>query len=79
MSSEMSDRPDEMRLFLAPTAQMMPNSKLKWSVLALPSDNLVRGIVFHRTMCTRSRTPAHRGTSSCGRALIIPTGTPLKR
>jgi prolyl oligopeptidase len=39
---------NEMRLFLAPTAQMTPNSKLKWSVLSLPSDNLVRGIVFYR-------------------------------
>ncbi len=39
---------NEMRLFLAPTAQMTPNSKLKWSVLALPSDNLVRGIVFYK-------------------------------
>ena len=39
---------NEMRLFYAPTAQMTPNSKLKWSVLALPSDNLVRGIVFYK-------------------------------
>jgi prolyl oligopeptidase len=39
---------NEMRLFYAPTAQMTPNNKLKWSVLALPSDNLVRGIVFHK-------------------------------
>jgi len=38
---------NEMRLFIAPVAQMTPNSKVKWSVLALPSDNLVRGIVFH--------------------------------
>lgn len=39
---------NEMRLFVAPTAQILPNAKLKWSVLALPSDNLVRGIVFHK-------------------------------
>jgi prolyl oligopeptidase len=39
---------NEMRLFLAPTAEIKPNSKLKWSVLALPSDNLVRGIVFYK-------------------------------
>jgi len=39
---------NEMRLFIAPTAQIAPNSKLKWSVLALPSDNLVRGIVFNK-------------------------------
>ncbi len=39
---------NEMRLFVAPTAQIAPNSKLKWSVLALPSDNLVRGIVFNK-------------------------------
>jgi prolyl oligopeptidase len=39
---------NEMRLFVAPTAQMMSNNKLKWSVLSLPSDNLVRGIVFNK-------------------------------
>ena len=39
---------NEMRLFIAPTAQIAPNSKVKWSVLALPSDNLVRGIVFYK-------------------------------
>jgi prolyl oligopeptidase len=39
---------NEMRLFIAPTAQMTPNTKVKWSVLALPSDNLVRGIVFYK-------------------------------
>ena len=39
---------NEMRLFIAPTAQITPNSKVKWSVLALPSDNLVRGIVFYK-------------------------------
>jgi prolyl oligopeptidase len=39
---------NEMRLFIAPTAQLTPNSKVKWSVLALPSDNLVRGIVFYK-------------------------------
>ena len=38
----------EMRLFIAPTASMTPKGTLKWSVLALPSDNLVRGIVFHK-------------------------------
>jgi prolyl oligopeptidase len=41
---------NEMRLFFAPspTAQPAPRSKLEWSVLASPSDNLVRGIVFHK-------------------------------
>ena len=39
---------NEMRLFYAPTSQMTPGNKLKWSVLALPSDNLVRGMVFHK-------------------------------
>ena len=39
---------NEMRLFVAPTAQIKPNSTLKWSVLSLPSDNLVRGIVFYK-------------------------------
>ncbi|HEY4671272.1 MAG TPA: hypothetical protein VIG78_04315, partial [Gemmatimonadaceae bacterium] len=39
---------NEMRLFVAPAAQIAPNSKVKWSVLALPSDNLVRGIVFYK-------------------------------
>jgi prolyl oligopeptidase len=37
----------EMRLFYAPASQMTANGKLTWSVLAKPSDNLVRGIVFH--------------------------------
>jgi prolyl oligopeptidase len=36
-----------MRLFYAPTAQMK-DGKMKWAVLAQPSDNLVRGIVFHK-------------------------------
>ena len=39
---------NEMRLFYAPTAQMKDNGKMKWSVLALPSDNLVRGMVFYK-------------------------------
>jgi prolyl oligopeptidase len=39
---------NEMRLFIAPAAQIAPHSQLKWSVLALPSDNLVRGMVFHK-------------------------------
>lgn len=39
---------NEMRLFYAPTTQMSSNRKLKWSVLALPSDNLVRGMVFDK-------------------------------
>jgi len=39
---------NEMRLYYAPAAQMKPNAKLKWSVLASPSDNLVRGIVFYK-------------------------------
>jgi len=39
---------NEMRLFVAPTSQMTSGSKLKWSVLSLPSDNLVRGIVFYK-------------------------------
>jgi prolyl oligopeptidase len=38
---------NERRLFYAPTAQMK-DGKMKWSVLALPSDNLVRGIVFYK-------------------------------
>src|SRR6476619_1971191 len=38
----------EMRLFIAPTAQMTATSNVKWSVLALPSDNLARGIVFSK-------------------------------
>src|SRR5262249_41571153 len=39
---------NEMRLFYAPTAQMKQDGKLKWSVLASPSDNLVRGMVFYK-------------------------------
>ena len=39
---------NEMRLFYAPAAQMTAGGKLKWSVLASPSDNLVRGMVFHK-------------------------------
>jgi len=39
---------NEMRLFYAPTPQVAQGARLKWSVLALPSDNLVRGIVFHK-------------------------------
>lgn len=39
---------NEMRLFYAPTAQMKPGARLKWTVLAVPSDNLVRGIVFYK-------------------------------
>jgi prolyl oligopeptidase len=39
---------NEMRLFSAPTSQMTAGGKLTWSVLAKPSDNLVRGIVFHK-------------------------------
>jgi prolyl oligopeptidase len=38
----------EMRLFYAPTSQMTGGGKLAWSVLAKPSDNLVRGIAFHK-------------------------------
>jgi prolyl oligopeptidase len=38
---------NEMRLFYAPTSQMK-DGKMKWAVLALPSDNLVRGIVFYK-------------------------------
>jgi prolyl oligopeptidase len=38
---------NEMRLFYAPASQMK-DGKMKWSVLALPSDNLVRGIVFYK-------------------------------
>ena len=36
----------EMRLFYAPSAQMQ-QGKLKWSVLARPTDNLVRGLAFY--------------------------------
>jgi prolyl oligopeptidase len=39
---------NEMRLFYAPAAQMKQAGKIKWSVLASPSDNLVRGIVFYK-------------------------------
>ena len=39
---------NEMRLFYAPTPKIAQGAKLKWSVLALPSDNLVRGIVFYK-------------------------------
>ena len=39
---------NEMRLFYAPTSQMTAGGRLTWSVLAKPSDNLVRGIVFHK-------------------------------
>src|SRR5215471_3574882 len=39
---------NEMRLFYAPTAQMKSKAKLEWAVLASPSDNLVRGMVFHK-------------------------------
>jgi prolyl oligopeptidase len=37
-----------MRLLYAPVARMTAKDKLKWSVLASPSDNLVRGIVLHK-------------------------------
>jgi prolyl oligopeptidase len=39
---------NEMRLFYAPTSQMKRSGKMKWSVLAVPSDNLVRGMVFYK-------------------------------
>ena len=39
---------NEMRLFYAPASQMTAGGKLMWKVLAKPSDNLVRGIVFHK-------------------------------
>jgi prolyl oligopeptidase len=39
---------NEMRLFYAPSAQMNGTGKVKWSVLATPADNLVRGIVFDK-------------------------------
>jgi prolyl oligopeptidase len=39
---------NEMRLFYAPASQMAAGGKLAWTVLAKPSDNLVRGIVFHK-------------------------------
>jgi prolyl oligopeptidase len=38
---------NELRLLYAPTDGMAGNRKLKWSVLASPSDALVRGIVMH--------------------------------
>jgi prolyl oligopeptidase len=39
---------NEMRLFYAPASQMTAGGKLTWSVLAKPSDNLVRSIVFYK-------------------------------
>ncbi|HET7617791.1 MAG TPA: prolyl oligopeptidase family serine peptidase [Vicinamibacterales bacterium] len=38
---------NELRLLYAPAAGMAAKGKLKWSVLASPSDSLVRGIVMH--------------------------------
>src|SRR4051812_25412298 len=37
-----------MRLFYAPASQIAAGGTLAWKVLATPSDNLVRGIVFHK-------------------------------
>ena len=54
---------NEMRLFYAPTAQMKQAGKIKWSVLASPSDNLVRGMVFnkdHVYAVTHSGAPKYR-------------------
>jgi prolyl oligopeptidase len=39
---------NEMRLFYAPTSEMASGGKITWKTLAKPSDNLVRGIVFHK-------------------------------
>jgi prolyl oligopeptidase len=39
---------NEMRLYYAPATQMTSGGKMKWSALASTSDNLVRGIVFHK-------------------------------
>jgi prolyl oligopeptidase len=39
---------NEMRLFYAPTSQMLSHPKLEWAALATPADNLVRGIVFDK-------------------------------
>jgi prolyl oligopeptidase len=36
----------EMRIFYAPVSELK-HKKIKWDVLCKPSDNLVRGIVFH--------------------------------
>nr|UXE44871.1 prolyl endopeptidase [uncultured bacterium] len=39
---------NEMRLFYAPTASMKTGGKIRWSMLARPSDNLVRGMAFYK-------------------------------
>src|SRR5262245_43888971 len=39
---------NEMKLFYAATAQLKSNSKLKWTLLAKESDNLVRGTAFYK-------------------------------
>jgi prolyl oligopeptidase len=39
---------NEMKLFYAPTSLMKSNSKLKWTLLAKESDNLVRGLAFYK-------------------------------
>jgi len=38
---------NEMRIFYAPVSELK-HKKIKWDVLCRPSDNLVRGIAFHR-------------------------------
>src|SRR5262249_52053398 len=38
---------NEMRMYYAPISEMK-NKKIKWQVLAKTSDNLVRGLAFHK-------------------------------
>lgn len=57
----------EMRLFYAPASQMNQNGRMKWSVLATPADNLVRGIVFHKDRVyavTHTGAPKYRIVST---------------
>lgn len=39
---------NEMRLFVAPSSLMKSPGKMKWTLLAKESDNLVRGLAFHK-------------------------------
>jgi prolyl oligopeptidase len=39
---------NEMLVYYAPTSQMRSNAKLKWTLLAKPSDNVVRGLAFYK-------------------------------
>ena len=52
----------EMRLFYAPSVQMKAD-KVKWSVLAKPTDNLVRGLAFYKDQVyavTHAGAPRYR-------------------